>query len=151
MVGGYDGQTRWNTAERYQPDTNTWQQLAPMSTTRSGLGEFKNQIRMDFSSFVTFIKKGRRWCFNEPLLCAGLVCMNSYLYAIGGYNGQNQLCSVERYNIARNVWEPRAPMHHCRSAHGVTVHQGCIFVFGKLLSPQNVAEIHSQMTKRSQR
>lgn len=39
VVGGYDGQTRWNTAERYQPDTNTWHQLAPMSTTRSGLGE----------------------------------------------------------------------------------------------------------------
>lgn len=39
VVGGYDGQTRWNTAERYQPDTNTWQQLAPMSTTRSGLGQ----------------------------------------------------------------------------------------------------------------
>lgn len=39
VVGGYDGQSRWNTAERYQPDTNTWHQLAPMSTTRSGLGE----------------------------------------------------------------------------------------------------------------
>lgn len=39
VVGGYDGQSRWNTAERYQPDTNTWHQLAPMSTPRSGLGE----------------------------------------------------------------------------------------------------------------
>lgn len=40
VVGGYDGQNRWNTAEKYQPDTNTWQQLAPMNTIRSGLGEF---------------------------------------------------------------------------------------------------------------
>lgn len=39
VVGGYDGQTRWNTAERYQPDTNAWQPLAPMSMDRSGLGE----------------------------------------------------------------------------------------------------------------
>lgn len=39
VVGGYDGQNRWNTAEKYQPDTNTWQQLTPMSTIRSGLGE----------------------------------------------------------------------------------------------------------------
>lgn len=39
VVGGYDGQTRWNTAEKYQPDTNTWHQLAPMNTIRSGLGE----------------------------------------------------------------------------------------------------------------
>lgn len=63
---------------------------------------------------------------------AGLVCVNSYLYAIGGYDGRNQLSTVERYNIARNVWEPRASMHHCRSAHGVTVHQGRIFVLGQL-------------------
>lgn len=63
---------------------------------------------------------------------AGLVCVNSYLYAIGGYDGQNQLSTVERYNIARNVWEPRASMHHSRSAHGVAVHQGRIFVLGQL-------------------
>lgn len=56
--------------------------------------------------------------------------MNSYLYAIGGYDGGSQLSSVERYNIARNTWEPRASMQYSRSAHGVTVHQGCIFVFG---------------------
>ena len=39
VVGGFDGQNRWNTAERYHPDTNTWHQLAPMSSVRSGLGE----------------------------------------------------------------------------------------------------------------
>lgn len=77
-------------------------------------------------------------------MCAGLVCLNSYLYAIGGYNGQNQLCSVERYNVARNIWEPRASMHQCRSAHGVTVHQGCIFVFGKSVGLQKVAELLSK-------
>lgn len=77
-------------------------------------------------------------------LCAGLVCVNSSLYAVGGYNGQSQLSSVERYNIARNLWEPRASMHQCRSAHGVTVHQGCIYVFGKSVSHDD-AEIHSSM------
>lgn len=77
-------------------------------------------------------------------MCAGLVCLNSHLYAIGGYNGQTQLCSVERYNVARNIWEPRASMHQCRSAHGVTVHQGCIFVFGKSVGLQKVAELLSK-------
>lgn len=62
---------------------------------------------------------------------AGLVCINSYLYAVGGYDGRSQLCSVERYNIARNIWEPRASLQNCRSAHGVTVHQGRIFVLGQ--------------------
>lgn len=45
VVGGYDGQTRWSTAERYQPDTNAWQQLAPMTTPRSGLGERETRTR----------------------------------------------------------------------------------------------------------
>uniref|UniRef100_A0A3B3BZD1 Uncharacterized protein n=1 Tax=Oryzias melastigma TaxID=30732 RepID=A0A3B3BZD1_ORYME len=65
----------------------------------------------------------------------GLVCLNFCLYAIGGYDGQSQLCTVECYNMARNVWEPRASMHHCRSAHGVTVHQDRIYVFGQFLAP----------------
>lgn len=66
VVGGYDGQTRWNTAERYQPDTNTWHQLAPMSTTRSGLGKGQGagagskrkmhhaprKVQRDFSSYA---------------------------------------------------------------------------------------------------
>lgn len=62
---------------------------------------------------------------------AGLVCVNSYLYAIGGYDGQSQLATMERYNVARNTWEPRASMQYSRSAHGVAVHQGRIFVFGQ--------------------
>lgn len=39
VVGGLEGQSRSNAAEKYHPDTNTWHQLAPMSTSRSGLGE----------------------------------------------------------------------------------------------------------------
>lgn len=40
VVGGFDGDNRWNTVERYQPDTNTWQHVAPMNTVRSGLGKY---------------------------------------------------------------------------------------------------------------
>lgn len=81
----------------------------------------------------------------QVFLRAGLVCVNSYLYAVGGYNGQSQLSSVERYNLARNLWEPRASMHQCRSAHGIAVHQGRIYVFGKSVSHRKDAEIHSEM------
>uniref|UniRef100_A0A8C6TVW4 Kelch-like ECH-associated protein 1a n=1 Tax=Neogobius melanostomus TaxID=47308 RepID=A0A8C6TVW4_9GOBI len=47
-----------------------------------------------------------------------------------GYDGHRQLALVERYNIPRNTWEPRAPMQQCRSALGVAVYAGCIYVFG---------------------
>lgn len=85
-------------------------------------------------------------------LSAGLVCLNSCLYAIGGYDGQSQLCSVERYNIARNVWEACAPMHHCRSAHGVTVYQGRIFVLGQSLrSTQRRPPLRLSVLENSER
>ena len=58
--------------------------------------------------------------------------MDSYLYAVGGYDGQTQLNTMERYNVSRDVWEPMASMGHCRSAHGVTGYQGKLFVFGEL-------------------
>lgn len=68
---------------------------------------------------------------NVPFCTVGLVCLDTYLYAIGGYDGRTQLSSVERYNVVRDVWEPMASMKHCRSAHGVTVYQGRIFALGK--------------------
>lgn len=34
-LGGYDGQNRQNTAERYDPKTNQWTMIAPMSVQRS--------------------------------------------------------------------------------------------------------------------
>lgn len=59
------------------------------------------------------------------------MCVNAHLYAIGGYDGLNQLATVERYNVARNTWEARASMQCCRSTHGVAVYQGCVFVLGQ--------------------
>uniref|UniRef100_A0A3Q2T7D7 Kelch-like ECH-associated protein 1a n=1 Tax=Fundulus heteroclitus TaxID=8078 RepID=A0A3Q2T7D7_FUNHE len=95
-----------------------------------------NRLSPDLLPFVLcrWDPESNRWSFVFPMsvarLGAGLVSLNSYLYAIGGYDGQNQLCTVERYNVSRNIWEPRASMRHCRSALGVTVHQGRIYVFG---------------------
>lgn len=62
VVGGYDGQTRWNTAERYQPDTNAWQPLAPMSVTRSGLGEFRTRAEPEGISASWGLAERKRGC-----------------------------------------------------------------------------------------
>lgn len=62
-----------------------------------------------------------------------MVSIDSYLYAVGGYDGQRQLNTMERYNVARDVWEPMASMVHSRSAHGVTVYHNKLFVFGECI------------------
>lgn len=51
---------------------------------------------------------------------------------MGGYDGTDQLNSVERYDVETDTWSFVAPMKHRRSALGVTVHQGKIYVLGKL-------------------
>ena len=37
-VGGYDGQNRLRSVERYEPEKDEWTTVASMNTTRSGSG-----------------------------------------------------------------------------------------------------------------
>lgn len=53
------------------------------------------------------------------------------IYVIGGYDGQNQLKTVERYNTESNTWEFVAPMEEPRSALSVTALDGKIYAMGK--------------------
>lgn len=85
--------------------------------------DMKNECRWGLSSFIKVY---------FTALSVGVVCMDNYLYAVGGYDGQTQLKTMERYNVSRDVWEPMASMNHCRSAHGVTVYQCKIYVLGEL-------------------
>ncbi|KAM9354042.1 LOW QUALITY PROTEIN: kelch-like ECH-associated protein 1A [Pholidichthys leucotaenia] len=143
-VGGSHGSIHHSTVERWDPDSNRWSFVCPMSVPRLGagvascsgalyvVGGYDGQNR--WNTAEKYQPETNTWHQLAPMSSIrsglGLVCVNFYLYAMGGYDGQDQMCSVERYNIARNTWEPRASMKHCRSAHGVAVHQGRIFVFG---------------------
>ena len=51
---------------------------------------------------------------------------------MGGYDGTNQLNTVERYEVETDSWSLAASMKHRRSALGVTAHHGRIYVMGKL-------------------
>ena len=49
---------------------------------------------------------------------------------MGGYDGTDQLNSTERYDVESDTWTFVAPMRYRRSALGVTVYQGKIYVLG---------------------
>ncbi|XP_010633343.1 kelch-like ECH-associated protein 1 [Fukomys damarensis] len=67
----------------------------------------------------------------SPAGCGLGVCvLHNCIYAAGGYDGQDQLNSVERYDVETETWAFVAPMKHRRSALGITVHQGRIYVLG---------------------
>lgn len=67
---------------------------------------------------------------NTGFTFTGACALDTSLYAMGGYDGTDQLNSVEKYDVEKNSWSFVAPMKHRRSALGVTVHQGKIYVLG---------------------
>lgn len=50
---------------------------------------------------------------------------------MGGYDGTNQLNTVERYDVETDTWSSAASMRHRRSALGVTALHGRIYVLGE--------------------
>uniref|UniRef100_A0AAX7T3T5 BTB domain-containing protein n=1 Tax=Astatotilapia calliptera TaxID=8154 RepID=A0AAX7T3T5_ASTCA len=135
-VGGSQGSIHHNTVEKWDPESNRWTFVCPMSVARLGAG-------VAVCGGALYVVGGydgqNRWNTAEKYqpdtnTWQQLAPMNTIRSGlgefVGGYDGQSQLATMERYNIARNTWEQRASMQYSRSAHGVTVHQGRIFVFG---------------------
>lgn len=60
----------------------------------------------------------------------GVVAMGNFIYALGGYDGTQQLNSVERYSIVEDKWENLPKMKHRRSALAVTIRDNKIFAIG---------------------
>lgn len=50
---------------------------------------------------------------------------------MGGYDGTNQLNTVERYDVETDTWSFAASMRHRRSALGATALHGRIYVMGE--------------------
>ncbi|XP_041101934.1 kelch-like protein 18 isoform X2 [Polyodon spathula] len=98
-----------NVVEMFDPIANRWEKCQPMTTTRSRVG---------------------------------VAVVNGLLYAIGGYDGQSRLSTVEVFNPETDIWTRVAsmnskrrwtiatPMSASRSAAGVTVFEGRIYVSG---------------------
>lgn len=64
---------------------------------------------------------------------AGVANLGQYIYVIGGYDGNSQLNSVERYDTEHDVWEFVSNVTIARSALSVTVLDGQLYAMGKLL------------------
>lgn len=56
---------------------------------------------------------------------------------MGGYDGTNQLNTVERYDVETDTWSFAASMRHRRSALGVTALHGRIYVMGESFLVKN--------------
>lgn len=71
-------------------------------------------------------------CFFLP--DSGVIAMESYVYAVGGYDSTCQLRSVERYSLDKDCWEFVAPMNSPRSALSVAVICNRLYALGNHLT-----------------
>ncbi len=55
---------------------------------------------------------------NSRRIGVGLTCVNRLLFAVGGFDGQNRLASVEMYDPESDEWKNVAPMKTTRSGAG---------------------------------
>lgn len=119
-VGGFDGAERLRCVECYDPDTDQWKFVAPMSSRRSGAGTIHRRPS-PFSLEVSRI---------ALVFPVGVVSLDGFVYAIGGYDGVSQLSSVERYDIESDSWTTMASMSVARSALSVVAVDGRIYAIG---------------------
>lgn len=143
----------FNSIERYRPETNKWKSM-PCASARIGLIH-TSAVAYDGQLFVLDVVEtvARGGCpiltpvmysFNPktcrrkelsanftPRLDAAVICVDHYIYVIGGWN--YMCCSrniVERYDIKNKRWKHMAEMLKYRCSSGVCLLNKKIYIVG---------------------
>lgn len=145
-VGGEDDKVVLRSVETFDPNTLAWKPLAclPFAISKHGIvsagdnylflagGEYpdgsanKSVMRYDPCLDV--------WTEVAPMNVArselGLVMLDGYMYAIGGWDGNVRLDSVEYYNIDTNMWTIVPPMKMALTSPACVALNGMLYVTG---------------------
>ena len=147
VVGGETdpGRSLISSVEVFQPSKNTWRDLAPMVTSRRGvglslLGGFLYAV--GGSDRIQALRLAERydpstneWTkiseMNENRSSVAAVTLHNHIFAVGGYDGTaNCLRTVERYDPATDTWSYVAGMNVTRSMLSVGALGGCLYAVG---------------------
>merc|ERR1719464_1540008 len=108
-VGGWEGSSRLDSVERYDPDTNVWTPVASLK-----MAEWTEVAGM------LIPRSGSAACL-----------LGGFIYVIGGWHASTENTNkVERYDIQKNIWNFVSPMIERRYRPGVAVLGGKIYVLG---------------------
>nr|WEX30359.1 Kelch-like protein 4-A-1 [Carassius gibelio] len=123
-VGGRDGSSCLRSMECFDPHTNKWSMCAPMSKRRGGVGvatynsflyavgghdaPASNHCSRLSDCVERYDPKTDTWTtvssLSVPRDAVGVCLLGDRLYAVGGYDGQTYLNSVESYDAPNNEW-----------------------------------------------
>lgn len=89
-----------------------------------------------FSTF--FIMNKEREIYSLPPCSLGrsvgkLMCVEHYLYFIGGFNGTRVVPNVERFDLFQNRWEPMCSLIERRASFDSFLYNSKIYVFGGVM------------------
>lgn len=146
-IGGWTQRSKSiATVEEYNPHSDSWREVEPMSKPRCGvgvtvLGQYIYAVGghdgQDYLKTVErFDTKTGIWSqdvsdMHVERTSLGVVALNGYIYAIGG---QSRSCealeTVERYDPSTNEWTFCKSMLQKRLGAGVTVLDNSIYVIG---------------------
>ncbi len=70
---------------------------------------------------------------NKFLPLTGFACLDGYIYAVAGYDGQTRIDSVERYNPQDNTWSFVKGMSQAISRCHAAAYDGNLYVAGIIL------------------
>ena len=132
VIGGFNGKQCMKLSERYNLDTNKWEEIAQMHYPRRSLcavtlgdyiyaiGGYNGEKYLDVVERYDI--KDNKWTIVESMKhprCT-MVCVSSLncksIFSLGGYDGK-PLNSVEQFNPVYGTWEYITSMRYKRFMH----------------------------------
>jgi len=104
VMGGFDGRKRLTSMEVYDVKQNAWRSCASMRNAREGLA-------------AVVVRRGAKGEGKD-------------IFAIGGFDGERVLRSVERYVVEEDRWEEAEAMTRPRAFLGAFASGGRVFACG---------------------
>nr|XP_015206625.1 PREDICTED: kelch-like protein 4 isoform X2 [Lepisosteus oculatus] len=140
-VGGRDGSSCLRSMECFDPHTNKWSMCAPMTKRRGGVGvatyngflyavgghdaPASNHCSRLSDCVERYDPKTDAWTTVAPLSvprdAVGVCLLGDRLYAVGGYDGQTYLNTVESYDAQNNEWNEEVPLKIGRAGACIVV------------------------------
>ncbi len=150
--------------ERYNPDTNTWDELSEKPTPVGDVGAAiiggkiyvpggktsSNQVTNILEIYDPLQDSWSKGTSLPVALSAyGLVAFEGKIYLFGGWDGENYLSTVYEYDPEQDRWTQKSTMSKARAYAGAVVDEGRIFVVGGY-DGQNALRMNDQYSPQEE-
>ncbi|XP_067281820.1 kelch-like protein 10 [Pseudorasbora parva] len=144
IIGGFDGESYFNSVRKFDPISHTWHEVAPMYERRCyvsvavldgliyAMGGINGRVRLRTTE--CYDPNTNQWTMlapmNEQRSDASATSLEGKVYICGGFTGMECLFTAESFNPEANQWTLIAPMSSRRSGVGVITYGNLVYAVG---------------------